>query len=67
MPNDIVYILGDQPSYEELRYSLRSIEQNFPHGLVWFVGAQPRGFTPDRAVKHIQTGESKWQKIRSSM
>lgn len=64
---DIIYILGEQPSYEELRYSLRSIEQNFPHGLVWFVGAQPRGFKPDRAIKHIQSGENKWQKIRSSM
>ena len=69
MPNnrDIIYILKDQMDPEELRYSLRSIEKNFPHRYVWFVGGQPPGFIPDRRVKHTQTGENKWQRIRSSM
>lgn len=69
MPNerDIVYILRDQTDHEELRYSLRSIQQNFPRRFVWFIGTMPKGFVPDRRLPHIQTGESKWQKIRSSM
>ena len=69
MPNerDIVYILGDQTDHEELRYSLRSIQQNFPHRFVWFIGTMPKDFVPDRRLPHIQTGDSKWAKIRSSM
>lgn len=64
---DVVYILKPDGTTDELRYSLRSIEKNFPHRLVWFVGGQPKGITPDRAVHHIQGGGDKWEKIRSSM
>lgn len=64
---DIVYILKEELDTEELIYSLRSIEANFPHGKVWFVGGQPQGLTPDVAFKHKQVGESKWDLIRSSM
>ena len=67
MPNDIVYILKEDLDTDELRYSLRSIEANFPHRFVWFVGGQPEGFTPDRRIKHKQTGDLKWDMIRSSM
>ena len=64
---DIIYILSADTDGEELRYSLRSVEANFPHRFVWFIGGQPKGFVPDRAIKHIQTGADKWEKIRSSM
>ena len=64
---DVVYILKKDIEPEELRYSLRSIEKNLPHGKVWFVGGQPKGFKPDRALKHQQSGETKWDLIRSSM
>lgn len=67
MPKDIVYILREDIQPEELRYSLRSIEKNFPHGKVWFVGGQPKGFRPDIALPHQQSGANKWEKIRSSM
>lgn len=66
MPNDIVYILKEDIQPDELRYSLRSVEANFPHGLVWFIGGQPEGITPDRMIRHKQTG-NKWERIRSSM
>ena len=56
MPNDIVFVLKDKLDTEELRYSLRSIEKNFPHRYVWFVGGQPEGFKPDRALPHKQSG-----------
>lgn len=67
MPNDIIYILKPDIRTEELKYSLRSVERNFPHRKVWFVGGQPKGFTPDGRMEHKQTGENKWSMIRSSM
>ena len=67
MPNDIVYILKDTIDTEELKYSLRSVEANLPHRFVWFVGGQPEGFKPDRALRHRQEGANKWELIRSSM
>ena len=67
MNSDIVYILKDGIATEELRYSLRSIEKNFPHRFVWFVGGQPKGLKPDRLLRHTQFGANKWLKIKSSM
>ena len=64
---DIVYILKPDVNPDELRYSLRSIAKNFPHRFVWFVGGQPEGFQNVKRISHVQTGESKWQKIRSSL
>ena len=64
---DIVYILKADIDPEELIYSLRSVEKNFPHNKVWFVGGQPKGLKPDRALPHKQVGDSKWDLIRSSM
>ena len=67
MLKDIVYILKPRKDADELKYSLRSIEKNFPHRLVWFIGGEIKGLTPDRYVPHQQTGGDKWQRIRSSM
>lgn len=67
MNRDIVYILKDEDGTEELKYSLRSIEANFPHRYVWFVGGCPTGYEPDRFLKHTQMGVTKWERIRSSM
>ena len=67
MNRDIVYILKDDIATEELRYSLRSVEQNFPHRFVWFVGGQPKGLKPDKLLRHTQFGANKWLKIKSSM
>lgn len=64
---DIVYILKADINAQELKYSLRSIETNFPHRFVWFIGGQPEGLTPDRRIRHKQTGSDKWGLIRSSM
>ncbi len=64
---DVIYILKDGGDYEELRYSLRSIETNMTHGDVWFYGATPRGFVPDHAVRFEQRGLNKWAKVRSTL
>lgn len=47
---DVVYILGYQDEYEELRYSLRSLT-NFPHDRVWIAGAPPPVWA--RNVEHL--------------
>ena len=59
---DIVYILRNDISGDELRYSLRSLE-NIPHDKVWFFGGEPEGLVPDRQVTLTQAGISVWQKV----
>lgn len=67
MPNDLIYILKADIETEELKFSLRSVEKNFPINRVWFVGGQPEGLEPDIRLQHEQIGNSKWEMIRSSM
>lgn len=67
MNRDIVYIIKDGIVSEELKYSLRTVEANFPHRLVWFVGGRRAGLKPDRALNHRQYGPTKWDLIKSSM
>ena len=65
---DVIYILAENAAnYEELRYSLRSIEKNMSHGDVWFYGGNPKGFVTDRAVRLHQNGRSKWEKVRNTL
>lgn len=67
MPNDIVYVIKPDADPAELIYSLRSVEENFPHRYVWVVGSLPKGIKPDRYIKHQQVGRNKWDLIKSSM
>ena len=64
---DVVYILKRDVKPNELRYSLRSIEENMPHGKVWFYCGKPEGIEPDEYVQHDQTGSVKWERARSSL
>jgi len=64
---DVVYILKDNCKPDELRYSLRSIEENMDHGKVWFYCGCPEGITPDEYVPTKQTGSTKWERVRSSL
>jgi len=64
---DVIYILKEKLDTDELRYSLRSVEKNFPHRKVWFIGGQPEGFKPDGKIEHKQAGVNKWDQIKSSM
>lgn len=57
---DIVYFVKDTKENEELRYSLRSVEKNFPHRKVWFIGGKPDGLNPDEWMKVNQNARSKW-------
>ena len=67
MLKDICYILKPDIKPDELIYSLRSVEANFPHRYVWFVCGQPDSLVPDRRLVHVQSGNSKWNLIKSSM
>lgn len=60
--NDIVYLVKESSINEELRYSLRSL-QNFPHNKVWFYGGCPKGLKPDYHIHCRQTG-NKWENVR---
>ena len=66
---DIVYILKNDigTGSDELRYSLRSVAENFPVRYVWFVGGVPEGFKPDKTIKHEQRGGTKWERAKSSL
>lgn len=63
---DIVYILKEDIEPAELTYSLRSVEQNFPHNKVWFVGSGAKGLQPDGSIYHRQVGATKWERVHSS-
>lgn len=64
---DVVYILKNDVKPDEIRYSLRSIEQNMQHGDVWFVCGQPQGLMPDHRLMIAQTEPVKWDRVRGSL
>lgn len=64
---DIVYVVKDSAYNDELKYSLRSVEKNFPHNRVWFYGGKPLGLHPDKQVLVNQTGPTKWDNVRGMM
>lgn len=66
MKHDIVYILKSDIAPGELKYSLRSVEQNFPHERVFFFCGCPQGIKPDRYIRFEQIGVSKWEKATST-
>ena len=64
---DIVYFVKNCTSDEELRYSLRSVEENCRYKDVWFYGGCPNGIEPDYYVKCVQKSPTKWQNVRNMM
>ena len=64
---DIVYILKNNIEPEELRYSLRSVEKNFPYNNIVFAGGMPDGIVPDIALPMEQTGATKWERVRNTL
>lgn len=61
---DIVYFVRDGLVNEELRYSLRSL-QNMPHNRVWIFGGCPPSIVPDVRIRVDQTGVTKWDKVKN--
>lgn len=67
MKHDIVYILKNNISSDEIRYSLRSVEKNFPYHKIWFYGGCPDGIKPDEYVEVIQSESTKWARATSTI
>lgn len=42
---DVVYLVREGEDNEELRYSLRTVDVNFPHAAIWLVGYKPSWVT----------------------
>lgn len=64
---DVVYMVKDTPDNEELRYSLRSLYENFPHNKVIFCGGKPDGLKPDLHIRIKQDQPSKWENVRKML
>lgn len=64
---DIVYFVKNGPINEELRYSLRSVEQNWQYRDVWFYGGCPAALQPDHHVETSQLAASKFERVRDMM
>lgn len=62
---DIVYVLKEDVAPDELRFSLRSVCENFDYRHIWFYGGCPPEIKPDYHVKLRQTGNDKWSRTRS--
>lgn len=64
---DAVYFVRDGEN-EELRYSLRSVEQNLPCRKVWIIGGKPEDINPDEFVRIPQppSNGTKWDRVRSN-
>lgn len=60
--HDIVYFVKESAANEELRFSLRSVCENFPHRRVWFYGYRPSYLMPDGYVHVIQNQKTKWER-----
>ena len=64
---DIVHLLKESNKNEELRYSLRSVDENFAYKRVWFVGGKPKGLEPDCYMPIKQDAPSKWENVRNML
>lgn len=67
MKHDIVYLLKNDYDSEELKYSIRSVVQNFPYRKIVFVGGKPNDIDPDIYIADEQPGNTKWQKSTHSL
>lgn len=67
MKHDVVYILKNKVESDEIIYSVRSVEKNFPFRKIWFVGGCPNTIAPDVWVDFMQQGNSKWQRATSAI
>lgn len=65
--HDIVYILKNNYTSDELKYSLRSVCKNFPYRKIWVYGGKPEGIQPDEMMEVLQVGSNKWQRVNNTL
>ena len=64
---DVVYLLKNDVTAEEIKYSIRSVVQNFSYRKIIFVGGRPPGIEPDIYIPDIQSGSTKWERSTHSL
>ena len=64
---DVVYMVKDAIYNDELKYSMRSVDANFPHHKVWLIGGRPIYIHPDEQIIVNQKGKTKWDKVRAML
>ena len=67
MKSDIVYILKNGETSDEIIYSIRSACKNFPYRKIWIYGGKPEGIMPDGYVEYSQQGANKWEKVNNTI
>jgi len=66
IPPDVVYITRPGEFNDELRYSLRTLEENVPHARVWVVGYLPRWLKGVEFVQGNLAGD-KWRNVPDNL
>ena len=67
MNNDIVYILKNGITDDELIYSVRSVCKNFEFNQIWFAGGIPEHVSADHSLYIPQKGKNKWNKVTNTI
>lgn len=60
---DVVYILANDIKSDEIRYSVRSVVENFPYNRIVFYGGKPKDIEPDIYVEVNQIGFDRYEKV----
>lgn len=64
---DIVYCVKYCWTNEELKYSLRSVDENWQYRKVFFAGCCPKKLKPDVHLNYSQTAPTKWERVRNML
>lgn len=67
MKHDIVYLLKNDYDSEEMKYSVRSVVQNFPFRKLVIVGGCPEDMRADILIRDKQDGRTKWERTMHSL
>lgn len=60
---DVVYFVKNGDVNEELTYSLRSVEKNFPFRKLWLVGGCPKNIKEDFHIRSGQSAPMKYDRV----
>ena len=67
MKHDIVYILRNDIDSNEVRYSIRSVVENFPFNSLWIYGGKTNDIQPDHYVAYRQIGGSRYARVTNTI
>ena len=67
MKYDVVYILANDIKSDEIKYSVRSVVENFPYNRIVFYGGKPKGIEPDIYVEVEQIGFDRYEKVNYTL